>query len=597
MGYIETFRNTPFVDLLESLGVVKLPSNFKPQTSVADEALSTAQASINDLKEKDVESQSALVVEETSTHNSNEVVSLHDDDVAGSHQKRLSRSNSRQSNFDLDTFKEEMAQVLPSLSHGAHSTTPGSEPDPFLVDWNGPDDPENPINWKRFKKVVMVMQIMFLTTVTYMGSSIYTPGQQEIQDQFHVGHVVATLNLSLFVLGYGLGPVVFSPMSEQAKFGRMYIYIVTLTLFVILQIPAALTKNIGGLIVTRFITGILCSPSISTGGASLGDFVPPQRMPYYIGFWAMGAVAAPALAPILGAAMVVAKNWQYTFWLLMALCGFALLIFLFLFSETLPKNILHRRAQRVRRETGDNRYYTIGEREEENQKTGELIKELLYRPFALIFSEPGILAFDLYIGLVYAAFYLFFEAYPIVFIEYYHFTLIEFGLAFIGFIVGSVFAYGVLVLFLRKIVFPRFANQTFVPEDFLILAMWVCFLFPAALFLFAWTAQVHWILPIIWELFFVVAAFNIFQSAFAYLSSNYPRYLASVFAGNALVRSSMACAFPLFGSAMYNNLATKRFPVAWGSSIIAFVALGMAAIPFIMYRFGPQIRGRSKYAN
>lgn len=42
-----------------------------------------------------------------------------------------------------------------------------------------------------------------------MGSSIYTPGQEYIQEEFHVGHVVATLNLSLYVLGYGLGPIIF----------------------------------------------------------------------------------------------------------------------------------------------------------------------------------------------------------------------------------------------------------------------------------------------------------------------------------------------------------------------------------------------------
>lgn len=77
--------------------------------------------------------------------------------------------------------------------------------DPFRVDWNGPSDPENPQNWPLLKKSLVVFQIMLLTCVTYMGSSIYTPGQEYIQEEFHVGHVVATLNLSLYVLGYGLG--------------------------------------------------------------------------------------------------------------------------------------------------------------------------------------------------------------------------------------------------------------------------------------------------------------------------------------------------------------------------------------------------------
>lgn len=64
-----------------------------------------------------------------------------------------------------------------------------------------------------------------------MGSSIYTPGQEYIQEEFHVGHVVATLNLSLYVLGYGLGPIIFSPLSETARYGRLNLYMVTLFFF------------------------------------------------------------------------------------------------------------------------------------------------------------------------------------------------------------------------------------------------------------------------------------------------------------------------------------------------------------------------------
>ncbi|ANB13050.1 Flr1p [Sugiyamaella lignohabitans] len=281
----------------------------------------------------------------------------------------------------------------------------------------------------------------------------------------------------------------------------------------------------------------------------------------------------------------------------MAICSFTFLLLTFCFPETLPANVLHRRAVRVRKETGDNRYYTKEEAAEKEVHFKDFIKEIFYRPFALILSEPGVLAFDAYIALAYGCFYLFFEAYPIVFVGIYNFTLVELGLAYMGFCVGCAFAYMIFLVYLTQYAVPRFQNNTFKPENFLVLAMWVCFLLPASLFLFGWTAQVHWILPIVWELPFVMAVFNIFQSSFAFLSMSYPRYLASVFAGNAFMRSSFACAFPLFGQAMYDTLATPRFPVAWGSSLVAFITLIMAAIPFVMYKYGELLRGRSKYAN
>lgn len=90
-----------------------------------------------------------------------------------------------------------------------------------------------------------------------MGSAVYTPGIEELMHELGVGRVVATLPLTLFVLGYGLGPMIFSPMSENAIFGRTSIYIVTLAIFVILQVPTALVKNIAGLCILRFLGGFL----------------------------------------------------------------------------------------------------------------------------------------------------------------------------------------------------------------------------------------------------------------------------------------------------------------------------------------------------
>ncbi|CAL9734544.1 fluconazole resistance protein 1 [Monosporozyma servazzii] len=477
------------------------------------------------------------------------------------------------------------------------SASENEEFDPFLVSWNGTNDPDLPLNWTTPRKAFMIFQIMLLTCITYMGSSIYTPGQEEIQHEFKVGQVTATLNLSLYVLGYGIGPVIFSPLSEIAKVGRQQIYIVTLFFFMIFQIGCATVHNIGGLIVMRFIAGILCSPSLATGGASIADLVSPDIMPALIGLWAIGAVAAPVLAPLLGAAMVDAKNWRWIFWLLMWMCAAALVLFIFCFPETSHANILSRRASRLRKQTGDNRYYTAQEKIDDSIEPKDFIIKTVTRPIMMMVKEPIVLAFNLYISLCYGAFYLFFEAFPIVFVGIYHFTLVEMGLAYMGFLVGCAFAYCGLLVFLMKVVLPKYQNNTFTPETFLLLAMACGWCLPLSLFLFGWAAGTHWIVPIIAELFFVIATFNIFQATFAYLSMSYPKYVASVFASNSLSRSAFACAFPLFGTAMYNNLAIDGYPVGWGSSLVGFFTIALALIPFALYKYGPLLRSKSKFSD
>lgn len=83
----------------------------------------------------------------------------------------------------------------------------------------------------------------------------------------------------------------------------------------------------------------------------------------------------------------------------------------------------------------------------------------------------------------------------------------------------------------------------------------------------------------------------IFQSVFSYLIDAYTLHAASVLAANTVLRSLFGAAFPMFTRQMYNNLGTQ-----WASSVPAFLALACLPMPFILYKYGPAIRMRCKYA-
>jgi DHA1 family multidrug resistance protein-like MFS transporter len=76
-----------------------------------------------------------------------------------------------------------------------------------------------------------------------------------------------------------------------------------------------------------------------------------------------------------------------------------------------------------------------------------------------------------------------------------------------------------------------------------------------------------------------------------YLADAYPRYAASVLAGNDLIRSAFGATFPLFGTAMYNNLG-----VGWASTLLALLSCTFIPIPFLLYYYGERIRLASKNA-
>ncbi|MCJ1288347.1 hypothetical protein MMC26_007702, partial [Xylographa opegraphella] len=161
-----------------------------------------------------------------------------------------------------------------------HLVDPENGSDTNVVHWYGDGDPENPINWSLLKKVLVTFEICLLTLSVYIGSAIYTPGIEGVVAYYNVSQVKATLGLTLFVAGYGLGPMLWAPLSEIPQIGRSPVYIGTLFVFVLLQVPVALATNFTMLLCFRFLTGFIGSPVLATGGASIGDMYTPRKRAY-----------------------------------------------------------------------------------------------------------------------------------------------------------------------------------------------------------------------------------------------------------------------------------------------------------------------------
>jgi sugar phosphate permease len=116
---------------------------------------------------------------------------------------------------------------------------------------------------------------------------------------------------------------------------------------------------------------------------------------------------------------------------------------------------------------------------------------------------------------------------------------------------------------------------------------------PIGLFWFAWTARssIHWICPLI--VGFLVAAGNVSISigAIVYMIDSYESTLsASALAANGILRYVVGACLPLSTLQMYNSLY-----VDWATSLLGFVALAMLPIPSVLYKWGHQLRLRSRY--
>ncbi|KAH9892942.1 MFS transporter [Xylariomycetidae sp. FL2044] len=466
--------------------------------------------------------------------------------------------------------------------------------DYFIVDWYGNEDPENPRNWSRPKKFFVTFEICFLTFAVYIGSAIYTAGLQDVTRTFGVSEVAATLGLTLFVAGYGVGPMIWAPLSEIPQIGRNPVYISTLALFVVLQVPTALAVNFGMLLAFRFITGFVGSPALATGGASIGDMYSPAKRTYGLAVWGIGAVCGPTLGPLVGGFAAEAEGWRWPIWELMWLSGGTLAVLIFFLPETSSANILYRRSRRLRKLTGNDKLISEPELVGKEMTGKDIVMMTLVRPFTLLFREPIVLALDLYIALVYGLLYIWFESFPIVFTGIYGFSLGLEGLAFLGILVGVFVVLPPFVWYQHRYIEPKFnENGELKPEWRLPPSFVGAFAIPICLFWFGWSSRpdVHWIVPIVGTAWFSIGTFLLFNTIMNYLSDAYPDYVASILAGNDFLRSALGAGFPLFAHAMY-----ERLGVDWASSTLAFISVAFIPIPFVLFKYGEWLRKKSKHA-
>lgn len=119
------------------------------------------------------------------------------------------------------------------------------------------DDPENPKNWSKAYKWYCTMVIALTCMCVALCSSVITATIEQVVVEFDTTREIALLSVCMFVLGFGIGPMVFAPMSEVI--GRQLVYASTLLVAIIFIIPCAVAKNIETLVVCRLLGGIAMS--------------------------------------------------------------------------------------------------------------------------------------------------------------------------------------------------------------------------------------------------------------------------------------------------------------------------------------------------
>ncbi|OAA73008.1 Major facilitator superfamily domain, general substrate transporter [Akanthomyces lecanii RCEF 1005] len=395
----------------------------------------------------------------------------------------------------------------------------------------------------------------------------------------------------MYVLGYGLGPLLFSPLSEVPQIGRNPIYIITFAIYLILSVVASTCRNFAGFIVVRFLQGFFGSPCLATGAASLSDMLSVIKIPYAMSAWSGAMYAGPALGPLLSGYAVVDRGWRWSMWEIVWLSGLVFVLLFAFLPETATPTLLHYKAKRLRQETGNSGYKAKGAR---ILPRGDMARMALIKPFEITIKDPAIAFANLYTSFTYGIYYSFFEVFPLVYPKIYGMGTGDMGAVFLCVLIACILGAVWYCLWYRLTTEPRFRQLgTFdVQETFLKPGLIGVFGFPIGLFLFGWAARasVPWPVPTLGIVIVCGCSFVVGLGIFIHLPLSYPQYAASLFAANDALRSSFATAAILFGRPLYLNLGIGK-----GCSLLAAIsAIGVAGF-WYLYLHGDKLRKRSKF--
>lgn len=169
----------------------------------------------------------------------------------------------------------------------------GSINDPYIVEYFH-NDSEDAMNFpKRRKWAIAILQSLSTFAVSF-ASSAYASGIRDIMQRFDVSNEVATLGLSLYVLGFALGPLIWAPLSEV--YGRKSVYVISYAAYVAFSVAAACASNIAALLVLRFFASAFGSSSMTNTGGVIADMFSKAERGLATGLF----VTAPFLGPALG---------------------------------------------------------------------------------------------------------------------------------------------------------------------------------------------------------------------------------------------------------------------------------------------------------
>ncbi|KAF2800969.1 putative efflux pump antibiotic resistance protein [Melanomma pulvis-pyrius CBS 109.77] len=464
--------------------------------------------------------------------------------------------------------------------------------DPFLVEFDATYDAENPKHWPTGHKWAVTDVLSATGFIRIMVSTIMAPALSTIAHEFNMSSTESAMALSIYLLATAFGPVFIGPLSEI--YGRKRVLHASNIWFLIWNIACGFANSKELLIASRFLAGFGASSIYALAGGVLGDVWMPEQRGHSLGIYLLIPLLAVAVGPIIGGFMAFRTTWRWMFWSTSIFQAVMIVVSFTVFRETYAPLILSRRAEKLRRETGNSQYYTADERLDGEKTVLARLGQALSRPLRLLAFHPIIQVTSILSAFYYGILYIVLSSFSELWIQEYNYTAEISGLHYIacalGELVGSQIGAQLMDFFYRRKL-ARSSESGVVPESRIPLVFFGALFSALGLFVYGWTAQyhVHWIAVDIAIFIQMLGSQIAGMPMMAYVIDVYPNHTSSAMAATQFLKSLTAFLFPLFAPSMYRAIG-----YGWGNTTMAFIGLFLGVpAPMIIWKFGTRLRAKA----
>ncbi|CAG7946532.1 unnamed protein product [Penicillium salamii] len=460
----------------------------------------------------------------------------------------------------------------------------------ILVHWTSLDAHLDPTNYSHAKKVVLTAFVSLIGICATAASAIDACGLPQYTADFQVKEVVGSLTTGLFMIGLSFGSLLSGPFSET--FGRNIVYIVTMFLYLLFIMAAALAPNPASHLVFRFLAGVFGSTPLTCSGGTVADLWNPVEKGYSFFIYSIPSFGGPVIGQLIGSFIPPALGWRWLEWIMLIMGGTVLVTVILFQPETYGDLLLYRKAKALRKQTGNPRYRAPMEVNKLPLKQRLIVA--VSRPFLWSYTEPIVLLMALYLTIVYIILFTFLEGYKFIFGETYGLSQELTSITWAGMFVGMT---------LTSLIIPTVFTWTrqeykdtnrIRPET----RLWYAMLggapaVPVGLFWMGWTSSPSisiWS-PLVASALVGFGMTTIFTSAYLYVIDSYGVFSASALGFMAFTRYLVSGGVMIAGSTIY-----ERYGVHYTLTVLGAISAAMALIPYIFYVYGARIRQISKHA-